>query len=213
MLQNSRLLSSPNPPSPLAGTVLLETARLILRRYEPSDAPALSSAANHAEVAVFMSDRFASPYTVEAAAEFIATCGQGADPHYPTHGAIMLKPNTPDNPTSEALMVGGFGFRPLQDVFYRTWALGYFFTPSAWGKGFATEAIGALVRWVLETWPRLCRIDGEAYSSNPASVRVLEKCGFVREGLRRRAVEKGGVMLDVVALGVTRGDLGLEEED
>ncbi|OAA42608.1 acetyltransferase [Metarhizium rileyi] len=206
----NRTLVSPNPPSPEPGTVLLETPRLLLRRYTPCDAPALSSAADHTEVAATLSDRFASPYTVEAASEFIATCGSGADPHYPTHGAIMLKPNTPDNRTSEPVMIGGFGFRPLQDVSYRTWALGYFLTPWAWGKGYGTEAVAAAVRWAFETWPRLLRIDGEAYSSNPASVRVLEKCGFVREGVRREAAEKAGVVLDVVALAVLRGDLGLE---
>lgn len=158
-----------------------------------------------------MSDRFASPYTIEAAAEFIATAGDGAaDPHYPTHGAILLKPSTPDNQTSEPLMIGSFGFHPLGDVFYRTWTVGYFLAPSAWGKGYGTEAIRQLVRWVFETWPRLCRIDGEAYSSNPASVRVLEKAGFVREGVQRARVEKGGVLLDVVSLGVLRSDLGLE---
>ncbi|OAQ72260.1 acetyltransferase [Pochonia chlamydosporia 170] len=202
----NRTLTSPNPPSPLPGTILLETPRLILRRYTPADAPALSAAANHTNVAATLSDRFASPYTVEAAAEFIAGDGKGADPHYPTHGAILLKPLEGE---TEGVMIGGFGLRPLQDVFYRTWALGYFLTPSAWGKGYGTEAISAVVRWAFETWPGLNRIDGEAYSSNMASVRVLEKSGFVREGVRRRAVEKGGVVLDVVALGVVRADLGL----
>ncbi|KAK2606157.1 hypothetical protein QQS21_003440 [Conoideocrella luteorostrata] len=213
MAPPSRILASPNPPSASPGTVLLQTQRLILRRYLPSDAEAVSTAANHPQIAASMTDRFPSPYTIQDAEDFIANGGKGAaDPCYPTHAAILLRPGTDENrSSSEPTIIGGIGFRFLDDVRYRTWVLGYFITPSAWGKGYATEAVAAAVRWTFETWPGLCRVEAEAYASNLASVRVLEKSGFRREGVRRRAVEKNGVVMDEIALAAVRADLGMEK--
>ena len=211
MIPETRILSSANPPSPEPGTTLFETNRLIFRRYSPSDAEALSACANFPQIWRCLSDRFPSPYTVEAAAAFLARNNIVLDPHYPTKGAIMLKPNTVDNPSPEPVMIGGFGLHPEDDILYRTWTIGYFFTPSAWGKGLGTEAIGALVRWAFATWPGLQRIDGTVYASNPASVRVLEKSGFVREGVKRQAAEKDGKLVDLVVLGVLRSDVGMGE--
>lgn len=209
MIPESRILKSLNPPSPEPGTVLVETERLILRRYFASDAAAFAAAANYPEVIKTLSDRWTLPIPIEKVADFIANSGKGHDPAYPTHAAILLKPHTDSNLTSEPVLIGGFAFHPQGDVAYRTWTMGYLLTPPAWGKGYATEAIGAATRFALGTWPQLCRIEAEAYSNNPASVRVLEKCGFVKEGVRRCAAEKNGEMLDLVLLSLIRSDLGL----
>ena len=42
------------------------------------------------------------------------------------------------------------------------------------------------------------RVYAGVYSNNPSSMRVLEKAGFVREGVQRRAVIKRGEILDLV---------------
>ena len=47
---------------------------------------------------------------------------------------------------------------------------------SAWGKGFATELITGLVNWCREN--AIKSITGGVEHNNPASARVLEKCGF-----------------------------------
>lgn len=65
--------------------------------------------------------------------------------------------------------------------------LGYGFTPARWGEGLATEAAGALLRWVLAQ-PGVKRVVAETRPENGASQRVLAKLGFepagkgVREG-------------------------------
>lgn len=199
----------PKSPVNLApGTVLLETERLILRCYRLSDAPVLSEAANHPDVVYNLRDRFPSPYTVEVAETFLTKAlSDMSSSSYPEHVGIYVKPNTTGNPSSEPLFIGATGVMPENDVSYRTWELGYWLTPSVWGKGYGTEAMVAFTRWVFETWPRLNRIEAFIYARNFGSTRVLQKCGFVKEGCRRGAVEKAGEILDELLYGLLRSDL------
>jgi RimJ/RimL family protein N-acetyltransferase len=53
----------------------------------------------------------------------------------------------------------------------------------------------------------LTRIFAVPFADNSASIRVLEKCGYVREGLMRRSVVKEGVVLDQVLYALTDRDL------
>lgn len=205
----NRILPSPCPPSSEPGTVLVETERLIIRRYSISDAPALASAANHEEVASYMSDRFASPYTAADAEIFIQQTFHDDDSAaYPHSVAILLKPGFLCNPsTTEPLIIGGMGTHPLADILYRTWDLGYYLSPSVWRQGYGTEALNAFTRWAFETWPTLNRIQAHVYESNMASQRLLQKCGFVLEGRGRGAIEKNGKVMDEVRFGLLRDDL------
>ena len=44
----------------------------------------------------------------------------------------------------------------------------------------------------------LVRLESAVFEWNPASMRVLEKCGFVREGVSRASVFKDGQVIDQV---------------
>jgi RimJ/RimL family protein N-acetyltransferase len=209
-------LISPSPPSPEPGTILLETERLLIRRYMLSDAPALAEIGNDPQVAIFMSDRFPNPYSVEDAETFIQNLNPQHDPtsppEYPTTSAVLLKVAPADGhhhtPAGDGLvLIGSLGVRPRADVFYRSWEVGYFLGRDFWGKGYATEAVSAWARWMFETWPELLRIEGGRYSSNPRSGRVMEKSGFVFEGVKRSAVVKDGVVLDELVYGLLRSDV------
>ncbi|KJZ68643.1 hypothetical protein HIM_11962 [Hirsutella minnesotensis 3608] len=204
---SSRLLRSPCPPGGEPGAVLVETDRLMIRRYLFSDAAALAEAANHAAVATNLRDGFPHPYTLAEAQSFLRRHSGTVDTRYPTHGAIFIKPDTADNPSSETLLVGALGIAPDDDVYYRTWELGYWLTPSAWGKGIMTEAVYAFSKWILETWPGLNRLEAATFSNNGASMTVLTKCGFVQEGTRRGVAEKNGCIVDEVIFGLIRSDL------
>jgi RimJ/RimL family protein N-acetyltransferase len=63
--------------------------------------------------------------------------------------------------------------------------MGYALARDAWGQGFATEAVRALVEWAL-TQPGLYRVWAVCDVDNRASARVLEKVGLVREGRLQR---------------------------
>lgn len=71
----------------------------------------------------------------------------------------------------------------------------------AQSKGLATDAYIAMLRYAFNRL-RLQRIMDSAPETNKASLRFLEKVGFVREGVRRKHVFKNGAYRDVVALAV-----------
>ncbi len=84
--------------------------------------------------------------------------------------------------TSNAL-VGTVG---LHSVFLRDHRaeIAYDLAPQHWGRGIASAACRAMLHWGFAQ-QRLVRIQATALPSNAASIRVLERCGFVREGLLR----------------------------
>ena len=61
--------------------------------------------------------------------------------------------------------------------------IGYGIAEEHQGKGYATEAVNAAVQWALGQ-QNVSRIEAEAEEDNTASLRVLEKCGFVPTGVR-----------------------------
>jgi RimJ/RimL family protein N-acetyltransferase len=66
-------------------------------------------------------------------------------------------------------------------------ATGYVFARDAWGHGYATEALAAMVDVARNCGVR--RLYALCHADHRASARVLEKCGFNREGLLRRYAE------------------------
>jgi ribosomal-protein-alanine N-acetyltransferase len=206
----SRELEPKSPLSDEPGVVILETERLILRRFHPSEAAAVSAAGNFPEIAANLSDRFPNPYDLKAAEDFLARwTGEPVKQNNAGHLAICVKPRVPgiNESSDEPLLVGGVGSHAGADVFYRTWEMGYWLTPGTWGKGYGTEAIGAFVRWCFETWPELNRVESKVYSKNPASAGLLKKCGFIEEGRRRESAVKCGELVDDITYGILRSDL------
>lgn len=59
--------------------------------------------------------------------------------------------------------------------------IGYGINPSAWGRGYGTEAVGALVARLLDQ-QAVRVVTALTAVDNPASQRVLEKLGFTRTG-------------------------------
>jgi RimJ/RimL family protein N-acetyltransferase len=71
--------------------------------------------------------------------------------------------------------------------------IGYGVRRDARGRGYATEALVAVARWVL-TEGGIQRAWLTANTDNLASIRVAEKAGFHREGtLRRAGIEDDGL--------------------
>lgn len=86
---------------------------------------------------------------------------------------------------------------------FRSPSLGYCLTQAAWGHGYATEAVGALLTWAFAALP-LNRVQAETDTRNAASARVLEKCGFVREGTLREDCIVNGETSDSWVFGLLR---------
>jgi [ribosomal protein S5]-alanine N-acetyltransferase len=76
------------------------------------------------------------------------------------------------------------------EVQAQTAGIGYWVLARARGRGFASAAARLLTRWAIAE-AGLRRIEGLVEPGNIASVRVLERCGFQREGLLRDFLELG----------------------
>jgi RimJ/RimL family protein N-acetyltransferase len=100
--------------------------------------------------------------------------------------------------------IGGVGLRPV-DNDPQVIDIGYAFAVDSHGKGYATEAVGALVDEAFSARGAE-RIFGKVFVDNDGSRRVMEKLGFVHEGTLRRCVCKRGVWLDEWMLAITRPD-------
>jgi ribosomal-protein-alanine N-acetyltransferase len=70
-------------------------------------------------------------------------------------------------------------------------------TPSHWGRGIATAAARRMVE-LAEQSGDFARLQATVYQWNPASMRVLERAGFEREGVLRKSITKDGQLIDSV---------------
>lgn len=172
----------------------LATPRLKLRPLTQGDAPQVALYANDMRVA--HTTRLPHPYTLADGQNWIAK-------HHGWHqegSQFVWGIFEGDGPEALRGVMGLVVDRP-----HRNAELGYWFGVPHWGKGFATEAARAVVKWGFEDLDIL-RIHATHLAINPASGRVLEKCGFRREGLQRQHLIRFGVVHDLVLYGL------LEEE-
>jgi ribosomal-protein-alanine N-acetyltransferase len=75
--------------------------------------------------------------------------------------------------------------------------MGYWLAEPFWGRGLTTRAVTAICDWAFENY-RIVRVFATVFSHNVASIRVLEKSGFTREGTLKRSAVKNGVILDQI---------------
>ncbi len=146
------------------------TPRLTLRPGWPEDAPALAAAIAHESVA-FKLARLPWPYTVDHAAEWLSQQSRQGEV-----SRVILA-----HDGGQARMVGGIGIHPDGDAH----EFGYWLTPDAWGRGYATEA-GRAMLGIARYGMGLKRLTSGHFMDNPASGRVLAKLGFRNTGVEMR---------------------------
>ena len=71
----------------------------------------------------------------------------------------------------------------------------YSLLPDYWGQGYATEAVRGLIGYAFEELG-LHRLEAGVATGNLASIRVLEKAGMTREGLKRKILPIRGTWVD-----------------
>lgn len=89
-------------------------------------------------------------------------------------------------------------------VEHRRAAVGYALRRSAWSRGYATEALHALLAFAFdgEGGLALHRVEADVDPRNAASVRVLERLGFRREGMLRERWHLHGELQDAALYGL-----------
>ena len=91
--------------------------------------------------------------------------------------------------------VGGIGIELHTDVERVSAEIGYWLGESMWGRGIATEALTAVTAEAFKRF-ELTRLYALPFADHAASVRVLEKAGYVREGHLRQSAIKDGKIRD-----------------
>ena len=172
---------------------VVECGACRLRPWRVDDLEALLRHANDARVSRGLRDRFPFPYTRADGESYLVHV---SGPHPDWCFAIEV----------DGEACGGLGIHPGEDVHRFSAELGYWLGRERWGRGIAGAAIRAVLPLAMQHF-RLHRVHAGVYSNNPASMRVLEKCGFEREGIARRAVYKRGELLDVVNFAYVRADI------
>jgi RimJ/RimL family protein N-acetyltransferase len=106
-------------------------------------------------------------------------------------------------PGGQLLGSTGLGFQTPQEA-----ETGYVLAKDAWGQGYATEALNAMVDIAARIG--VTRLYALCYPEHRPSRRVLEKCRFVREDTLARLVEfpnlSPGVQQEALCYALARGD-------
>jgi RimJ/RimL family protein N-acetyltransferase len=171
---------------------LIATPRLRLRPFAPADAPVVQQLAGAPEIADTTA-RIPHPYPEGAAVAWIATHAQEWAAHRELVLAVTLADGGP--------LIGSIGL--VFETEHEKVELGYWIGLPFWGKGFASEAAGALVEFAFARLG-LNRVQAHHMARNPASGRVLLKAGLRREGVSPCAMKKNGRFEDVVIYGAVR---------
>ena len=176
----------------MADRPTLSTPRLTLRPFRPDDAPDVRRLAGDPAVAA-KTLNIPHPYDEGVAETWIA----GHQEAYDAGRLVSLAVTR----TEDGALLGAVSLELTPE--HVRGELGYWIGRAHWGRGYATEAAEALMRFGFEML-RLVRVTAHIMSSNPASGRVLLKIGMAREGRLPRHVRKNGVFEDVELFGRLR---------
>jgi RimJ/RimL family protein N-acetyltransferase len=178
----------------LSGPIALPIAHCALRAWRDADLRSLQRHADNRNVSRALFDRFPFPYTERDAERWIAIA-TAAEPDQDVHLAITVH--------DEA--VGGMSAMRGRENARFTAEVGYWLGEEHWGRGIGTAALAAFAAELFRHTD-LERLEAGVFTSNHASMRVLEKAGFTCEGVRRRMFFKHGVFEDDAMYALLRGD-------
>ncbi len=162
----------------------LNCGKCKVRSWHPNDIESIVRHANNRKIWLNLRDRFPYPYTE-------------AEAHHWIQSALSTKPETNFTIDVSGKAVGGISFDVKTDVERYSAEVGYWLGEAFWGKGICTSALKAATQYAIEAY-HLNRIFAVPFSENLASIRVLEKAGYKKEGIMRRSAFKDGRFLDEV---------------
>lgn len=172
----------------------LQTERLILRQFRPTDAGQVQRLAGDEDVATTTMS-VPHPYEDGMAEQWIATHQEQWSSGAGVSFAIEL--------LDAATLIGSIGLviRPEHQLA----RLGYWIGKAWWGQGYCTEAAWEVVRFAFEELS-LNRVSASHFKRNPASGRVMEKIGMKYEGCSPQQVRHRGRFEDLKRYGLLKTD-------
>ena len=173
----------------------IRTRRLLIRPFEPDDLEEYHARRSDPDVARYQD--WELPYPMERAEKVVSAMAAMDGPENDKWWmAIVCDPDTGE-------VFGDVGTKLSWKG--RSAEVGYTFAKEHWGKGYAAEAVEALVRYLFEELG-VTRVAGMLHPDNPASAMVLERTGFLFEGETKSSFWVGDELSDDWIYGMTRTD-------
>ena len=149
------------------------TQRLVLRELRESDLEAVSALYSDAAFRRYEGELQSKE---EIAPDFQASLGLARQE--PRERYILAVTISPDDQLC--------GYVDLKEGrrSIREWEMGWGMHPALWGRGYASEAARAVLRFAFEEL-KAHRVMASCHADNLASARVMEKLGMKREARRR----------------------------
>lgn len=156
-----------------------------IRSWQQEDAAAIANALNNKNVQDNLRDGMPFPYTEEDAKEYLSIV-QKAEPDTEYNWAIL----------ADDEVVGSVGVFRQNNIHKYTAEMGYYIAEAYWGKGIGTKALHDVCACIFEK-TNIVRIYAQPFSDNIGSCRILEKSGFICEGILRKNAVKNGQLRDM----------------
>ncbi|WP_096187879.1 GNAT family N-acetyltransferase [Evansella halocellulosilytica] len=152
---------------------LLETKRLLLRKVNKEDAKSILNYLSDKEVVKYYG---LAPFkSINDALDEISWYQSIQSNKTGIRWGITLK--------EQGIVIGSCGFHNIVSQHFRT-EIGFELSKDQWGKGIAVEAVEAIIRYGFERM-NFNRIEALIEPPNLSSQKLVEKMGFIREGLLR----------------------------
>ena len=161
----------------------------LLREWRLSDKISLAENANNINIWNNVRDYFPYPYTEEEADKFLKMVTDKPNPK--TDFAIEVGGQA----------VGGVGIVPQTDVHAITAEIGYWLGENYWNRGIMTNAVKEMVEYTFKKFP-ITKIFAPVFEFNTASMRVLDKAGFYKEAVLKKAAKKNDKTIDLYYYGL-----------
>ena len=177
------------------GTKRIETVSLILRKFSIDDAEDMfKNWASDEEVTRYLT--WPTHSSVEVSKYIISMWEKDNNSLNHYQWCIELK--------ELGQAIGSIGVVNLREDI-NTVEIGYCVGKKFWGQGFTSEAFSVLIPFFFEE-VQVNRIESRHDLNNPASGRVMEKCGLIKEGMKRQGDKNNSGICDVVFYGMGRDD-------
>jgi len=173
---------------------LIVNNRIHLSEIRSSDKPALLEHLKEKEI-YDRTLRIPYPYTEADADHWLDLVGKTTQQQgQPVHWAIR---------DEQDFLIGGCGFDGFQIGQSHRAEVGYWLAKPYWGQGIMTAVVNKACAFAFAEW-NLLKITAHVFAFNPASARVLEKCGFEQEGTLKKHYLKDGQLIDARLYGLLR---------
>lgn len=168
--------------------MIIKCSKCTLRNWRDSDLENLVKNANNSNIASNMRDLFPFPYTIDNGKQWLEIAGKSEN-----NFAITVNDQA----------IGGIGLSPGEDIERISAEVGYWLGEKHWGKGIVSSALKGIVNYGFSDL-NLKRIFATPFEQNIGSRKVLERNGFILEGILRKSVIKNDKIYNQALYAKTR---------